>query len=159
MTRQEAKGLLSSFKDRLQSVKRFYLHLAGYLTANVSFFWLNVFEGPDGPVVLLPVTIWGLLLLYHAKQVFGRKGEKTKAWEERMIYELMHGEEMPEDKALLIQEAVRHLVALPDASVENLQKRIQNLEAIITSQQWEDLEREKEALLARLEPAGTGDKA
>ena len=153
MTRQEAKGLLSSFKDRLQSVRRFYLHLAGYLTANASFFWLNVLEGPDGPVVLLPAVGWGLVLLYHARQVFGRKGEKTKDWEERMIYELMHGEEMPKDQALLIKEAVRHLAATPDNSVDNLQKRIQNLEAIITSQQWEELERERE-LVSRLKPAG-----
>ena len=154
MTRQEAKGLLSSFKDRLQSVKRFYVHLASYVGANLSFFWLNVYEGPDGPVVLPIALIWGIILFIHGKRVFGRKGEVTKAWEERMIYELMHGEEMPEDQALLIKEAVRYLQASSDPSVENLQKRIQNLEAIITSQQWDELEREEEAIVAKLEPAG-----
>jgi hypothetical protein len=147
MTRREAKGLLSTFKDRMQDVKRFFFHGAAYVAFNAVFATVNILEGPNGPVVLFPMMIWGAVLYWHSRQVFGRRGKVTKAWEERMIYELMHGEEMPEEKALLLQEVLKHRLALaPDESVEKLQQRIQNLEAIITSQQWESLERE-EALL------------
>lgn len=159
MTRQEAKGLLSSFKDRMQEIKRFYVHTGAYVATNAVLTALNIALGPDGPVVMFPILLWGGVLYWHARQVFGRKGKVTKDWEERMIYELMHGEEMPEDQTRLLQEALKHQLAISsDSSVEKLKERIQNLEAIITSDQWETAERERDAVSMNTKNAKEAEK-
>ena len=143
MTRREAKGLLSTYKDRLEEVRRFYLHLAGYLSANTLFFTLNVTQGPDGPVALIPIVLWGALLFVHGRRVFGWKGKKRKEWEERVIYELMHGEEMPEEHAALAQAIEKLKLAAPAGDdTARLLRRLENLEAIVTSQGWEEERRE-----------------
>lgn len=145
MNRREAKGLLSNFKDRMQDIKRFYIHSGAFITFNALFTLINAIEGPNGPLFMLPLMAWTPFLVMHYNRVFGSKGKVSKAWEERMIYELMNGEEMPEEQTLILQEAIKQRLALgADESAEKLQKRIQNLEAIITSQQWETLEKERE---------------
>lgn len=148
MTRREAKGLLSAVKDRINEVKKFALHGAAYLTVNTFFFMLNVLEGPDGPVVLIPIVVWGVFLGMHWKKVFGRKGKVEKQWEEAMLHEFMYGEEMPEqlDELLLAPEKKRKLINLTrakDEKIHTLQRRLENLEAIITSQKWEELEEQE----------------
>ena len=62
MTFREAKGLLATVKVRSQEVKQFYIHLATYLVANTFFLMMNIFEGPDGPIAMLPILFWGALL-------------------------------------------------------------------------------------------------
>ncbi len=154
MTRREAKGLLSAVKDRINDIKKFAMHSAAYLTANTFFIMLNVFEGPDGPVVLIPLIGWGVFLGMHWKRVFGRKGKVEKKWEEAMLHEFMYGEEMPEpvEDIVLLPEKSRQLINLSrqkDQEINTLQKRLENLEAIITSQKWEELEeRESEMAIA-----------
>ena len=88
MTRREAKGLLSAVKDRINEIKKFGLHAAAYLTFNTFFFMLNVMEGPDAPVALLPIMIWGVVLGVHWNRVFGRKGKVSKQWEEAFAMHL-----------------------------------------------------------------------
>ena len=153
MTRREAKGLLSAIKDRINDIKKFALHGAAYLTVNTFFFMLNVFEGPDGPVVLLPITIWGAVLFMHWRRVFGRKGKVEKKWEEAMLHEFMYGEEMPEpvEEVVMLPEKSRQIMDLSrkkDKEINALQKRLENLEAIITSQKWEEMERDEELVMA-----------
>ncbi|MDZ4702106.1 MAG: 2TM domain-containing protein [Rhodothermales bacterium] len=139
MTRREAKGVLSTFKDRMEDLKRFYLHAAGFLATNAVFITINLAVGPHaGPIAMLPLIAWTPVLVIHARRVFGQKGSKTREWEERMIYELMHGEEMPEGPITLAQamETLK-LSASAEPDSARLQKRIEHLEAIITSEQWE----------------------
>ncbi len=148
MTRREAKGLLSAVKDRINEVKKFALHGAAYLTVNTFFFMLNVLEGPDGPVVLIPVVLWGVVLGMHWKKVFGRKGKVEKHWEEAMLHEFMYGEEMPEplDEIFLTSDKKQKLISMShakDEKIHTLQRRLENLEAIITSQKWEELEEQE----------------
>lgn len=137
MTYREAKGLLASIKVRSQEVKQFYIHLATYLTANTFFLLLNIFEGPDGPLAMLPILLWGGLLMRHAKKVFGWKGSKTKEWEKEILVELMDGEPIP-------GEEMNQLSAHSEIDVLRMKKRIENLEAIITSGKWEDQEEDIE---------------
>ncbi|MEZ4701078.1 MAG: 2TM domain-containing protein [Rhodothermales bacterium] len=144
MTRREAKGLLASFKDRKHEEARFYFHLAAFFAVNVFAITLNITEAQNaGPIFLPPLVLTGSLLFAHARRVFGWKGKKTKAWEERMIYELMNGEEMPEEQFTLIQ-AIEKLKSPAGAgpvketeASQQLQKRIEHLEAIIASEQWD----------------------
>ena len=55
MTRREAKGVLSTFKDRMEDLKRFYLHAAGFLATNLVFITINLAEPQAGPVAMLPI--------------------------------------------------------------------------------------------------------
>jgi len=150
MTRREAKGLLSAVKDRIHEVKKFALHAGAYITINMAVLMINVLEVPDGSIVMIPMILLGIPLAVHWNRVFGRKGKKEKQWEEAMLHEFMYGEEMPEpiDELLLVPEKKRALLNLSrakDVEINTLQKRIENLEAIITSKKWDELdEREKE---------------
>ncbi len=152
MTRREAKGLLSTVKDRISQIKKFAVHGAAYLTANMFFLMLNVFEGPDGPLVMLPIIGWGIILGIHWNRVFGKKGKVVRQWEEAMLHEFMYGEEMPEpvDEIVLLREKKRKGLSLSrakDDEINTLQKRIENLEAIITSQKWDELEEKEEEMV------------
>lgn len=151
MTRREAKGLLSAVKDRIVDIKKFAAYTVGYVTINLSFFWVNMFEGPDEPVFLIPFFITSIFLFFQWKKVFGRKGKVTKRWEEALMHEFMYGEELPPEE----EEPLR-LISKPEVKpkkerrlklkpakkeeINTLQKRIENLEAIITSQRWQDFE-------------------
>lgn len=139
MTRREAKGVLSTFKDRMETLKRFYLHAAGFVATNLVFITINVIVGAEaGPIAMFPLVAWMPLLIAHARRVFGRKGAVTREWEERMLYELMHGEEMPEGPITLAQAMEKLKLTVNDEpEAARLQKRIEHLEAIITSEQWE----------------------
>ena len=146
MTHREAKGLLASVKIRSQDIKQFYIHLATYLVASTFFIMLNATQGPDAPVAILPIFFWGVILLRHSFKVFGWKGKKTKEWEKEFLVELMDGQPLPgeEGKALPAHE---------ELNVLRLKKRIENLEAIISSGKWDEMEvAEKELLLAEKVP-------
>ena len=136
MTYREAKGLLASTKVRMQDIKQFYIHLACYLAASVFFITMNATLGPAGPVSMFPVLIWGAILYNHARKVFGRKGSKTNAWEKEFLRELMDGEPLPEDEEKLLPPHA-------DADVLRMKRRIENLEAIISSGKWEELHEDK----------------
>ncbi len=155
MTRREAKGLLLSVKDRINEIKKFALNAGAFVTVNLLVFIMNVTEGPNGPIFLIPLVLWGIPLAMHWNKVFGRKGKKVKQWEEAMLHEFMYGEEMPEqlDEILLTPDKKHKLLRLSrakDEEINTLQKRIENLEAIITSKDWDALE-EKELVMARVD--------
>jgi hypothetical protein len=152
MTRREAKGVLSTFKDRMETLKRFYLHAAGFVATNLVIITINITVGAQaGPIAMLPLMAWTPVLFMHARRVFGPKGAKTREWEERMLYELMHGEELPEGPITLAQATEKlKISAATEPDSARLQKRIEHLEAIITSEQWESP--------AELEPEGAPEK-
>lgn len=103
---------------------------------------MNITDGPDGPVAIIPIFFWGLILLRHSLKVFGWKGKKTEEWEKEFLIELMDGEPLPD-------ELEKALPAHNELNVLRLKKRIENLEAIITSGKWDELEEvEKGILLA-----------
>ena len=138
MTYREAKGLLASLKVRSQEVKQFYIHLAAYLAVNTFFVTMNIMDGPDGPAALLPILAWGGVLFRHSLKVFGWKGKKTKEWEKEILQELMDGEPIPGEEEPL-------LVAHSDVDVLRMKKRIENLEAIISSGKWEEIDTDHKA--------------
>ena len=142
MTFREAKGLLATVKVRSQELKQFYIHLSTYLVTSTFFLMMNIFEGPDAPVAMLPILIWGAILFRHSLKVFGWKGKKTKEWEKELLKELMDGEPLP-------GEEIAQLSAHSDMDVIRMRKRIENLEAIITSGKWDDMEEPEEVVQNR----------
>ena len=137
MTYREAKGLVASVKVRMQDIKQFHIHLACFLAASVFFLTMNATMGPDGPVAIFPIMIWGAIIYAHARKVFGRKGKKTADWEKELLRELMDGEPLPEDEEKLLPPHA-------EKDVLRMKKRIENLEAIITSGKWEDIHEEED---------------
>ena len=135
MTHREAKGLLASVKVRAQDIKQFYIHLATYLAASTFFITMNATMGPDAPVAMLPILLWGAILFRHRLNVFGWKGKKTKEWEKEFLTELLDGESFPREEELV-------LPAHNELDAVRLKKRIENLEAIISSGNWDELEEE-----------------
>ena len=142
MTYREAKGMLASMKVRSQEVKQFYIHLATYLAANTFLVTMNILDGPDAPVALLPVLLWGVFVLRHSLKVFGWRGKKSKEWEKEFLKELMDGEPIPGEETPL-------LAAHNEQDVLKMKKRIENLEAIISSGQWDENEPEAELVLSQ----------
>ena len=96
MTRREAKGLLLAVKERISDIKKFAAYTVGYVAVNLTFFIVNMFEGPNEPVFLIPLLITSVLMFFQWRKVFGRKGKVTKQWEEAMLHEFMYGEELPD---------------------------------------------------------------
>ncbi len=149
MTRREAKGLLASVKDRVNQIKKFAFHAGAFATINMAIFLMNVTQGPDGPIFMLPLLTWGGILFVHWKRVFGRKGKVERQWEEAMLHEFMYGEELPEqlseiEIAPVEKRRLINISGAKDEKIKKLQRRLENLEAIVTSQKWEELEDDKE---------------
>ena len=142
MNYREAKGLLASIKVRMQDVKQFYIHLSTYLAVNTGLMIVNILDGPDGPVAMIPLVLWGALLARHGRKVFGWKGAKTAEWEKELLRELMDGKPLPEDIELLPASS-------SEKDILRMRKRLENLEAIIASQNWDHLDEEKVLLKNR----------
>jgi len=149
MNRNEAKGLLSIYKDRLNRVKGFYQHFAGFIgtlsaTIPISFV-------AEGPVFMIPLILWGPLVGAHAHRVFGNMGKKSRQWEEEVLAELMDGDitELPDR---FRRRAIASGAAPETAQLEaaRLRKRLETLEAIVTSRDWDALEQDTGATEGRL---------
>ena len=136
MTHREAKGILSDIKIRMQEIKNFYIHLAAYVGTNGFFTAVNIFDGPDGPLVLAPIVLWGALLYRHSRKVFGRKGSKSAEWEKDILRDLLDGELPIEEEELLLN-------AHSEKEVLRMKKRLENLEAIISSKKWDEIEEDE----------------
>ncbi len=135
MTYREAKGLLAAVKVRMQDIKQFYLHLVAYVGVNASVLTINFMAPETAPAVLLTALPWGFFLGRHAFKVFGRKGKQTRAWEKEFLQELMDGAPLPDDRENLLPPH-------DENEIIRMRKRIENLEAILTSHPWEE-EKEK----------------
>jgi hypothetical protein len=80
-------------KQQVEDIRRFYKHLAVYITINVFLFALNFLTGP-GTLWFFWVTVfWGIGLVFHAFEVFGGNRVLGRGWEEKKIREIMEREE------------------------------------------------------------------
>ena len=149
MNRNEAKGLLSVYKDRLNRVKGFYHHFAAFATTLGASIPISFVA--EGPVFFIPLFIWGPMVAYHANRVFGNLGKKSRQWEEEVLAELMHGDitELPDRfRRRAIASGTDPDVAQLEAA--RLRKRLENIEAIVTSRDWDALERETASTEAKM---------
>ena len=142
-------------RERIESEREFYGHLAIYLVVNAMLMVLNLITSPGSLWFIYPLLGWGVGLAAHAASVFGLPG-MGRAWEERRTRELMgHDTEatsLERLRALLDEELDER--ALPSAaekqSGEQLQRRIEHLEAIVTSHDWDAMEPSESSAEPRL---------
>lgn len=142
MNRNEAKGILSVYKDRLARTKSFYHHFAAFATTFGATFGLSFLA--DGPLFLITLMLWGPLVVYHGNRVFGWMGKKNFLWEEEVLMELMDGTRLDELPERLRRHAMTMGASTDEAQLQALQlkRRLENLEAIVTSKDWDALEAE-----------------
>ncbi|MEL6771877.1 MAG: 2TM domain-containing protein [Bacteroidota bacterium] len=135
-------------RQHVVKLKEFYWHLASFLVTMPILLGINLFTDPSHLWFIYAFLGWGFGVMGHAAEVFGAPGLGSK-WEERKMQELMgtqrdEGEASIERLRALVYEAVdeeeaRHRQA-QDVDTARLLRRIEHLEAIVTSRDWEIVE-------------------
>ena len=116
----------------------FRRHLASFLVVNAFLFALNLFTSPGHLWAVYPLLGWGIGLANHAFQTYGwGQGD----WVERRTHELMGAEASEERLRELLDETLdeRAIPAGAPQDVARLQRRIEHLEAIVTSSDWDTI--------------------
>ena len=143
MTEQEAR-------ERVKDLKSFYGHLISYLLINAGIlatFFLTL--GPEALVgPLLVLLCWGGGLSIHAMRVFGLFGIGSPAWEEQKVRELLGNKGLSkEELTQVLRQALHEAAAKGGESApenERILERLNHLEAIVTSEDWDLLQEKKE---------------
>lgn len=136
MTEKEAQ-------KQVKKEKEFYGHLAAYLVCNAAFVAMGLATGAYW--FIFPLFFWGIGLGNHATQVFGLPG-KGADWEERRMRELL-GQEQTQagldalrDQLRRLERGERTTARTEESETAMLRRRIENLEAIVTSRDWDLLD-------------------
>ena len=128
--------------------KEFFAHLASFLVVNTMLIGINLFTSPEYLWFVWCILGWGVGLVSHAVEVFGLPG-LGRDWEEQRIRSLtgQDSEEAISSRLRTLLDEERHDRSLPAATEkqtsDRLQRRIEHLEAIVTSRDWDLLEVEK----------------
>lgn len=136
MTEQEAR-------EQVQNERSFYGHLAAYLVCNAAFVAMGLATGTYW--FIYPLFFWGIGLGSHAANAFGLPG-RGGAWEERRMQELLGQEETQagldalRDQLRRLERGERLADKTDGSETASLRRRIENLEAIVTSRDWDLLE-------------------
>lgn len=131
-------------RERVAQIKSFYSHLAVFLVAHTMMIGIYLLSGGGHFWPLYSIFGWGIGLASHAASTFDMFGMYGKSWEERKTREIMlqqeHGLSADEVRALLKSEIASERKALPPAEeFERMRRRLENLEAIVTSRDWDEL--------------------
>lgn len=146
----EAKTLEQKVREEVEEIKGFYIHLGVYALINLFLIVLNLITSPVYFWAIWPLLGWGVGLGAHAVATFGLFGIGSKDWEERKVRELMRqrqrGLNAEQVRALLHEELSAGTGTTDDpVDLERILRRLENLEAIVTSQEWEAIESPPEA--------------
>lgn len=130
-------------RKRVKEIKKFYSNAIAYVLVNTFLVVLNLVTSPEHLWFIYPLLGWGLGLASHATQVYGMPGLSSD-WEERKVRELTSDGVTREEVERLVQES-RMQERLPAggdeaADMARLIRRLEHLEAIVTSRDWELLE-------------------
>lgn len=87
MTEQEVK--YQKAKERVATLRKFYIHLCVYVLVNLSLFLRNIIISPDNLWFYWPLTGWGIAIALHALSVFGPGHRFGAEWEEKKITKIM----------------------------------------------------------------------
>ena len=76
-------------KKKVEKMKEFYANLTSYIGVNSLLIFLNYYTGWGHKWFIYPLIGWGIGLVFHYFEAFGRFPFLGKNWEERKIQELM----------------------------------------------------------------------
>ena len=120
-------------RQQARKEREFYAHLAKFLVVMAGLVTINLLTSPSYLWFFWPLLGWGVGLTSHAAAVFG--ANVGGGWVERRTRELM-GEEASEARLRTLLDETLDARALPAGSPQDLarlQRRIEHLEAIVTS--------------------------
>ncbi|MEO0557663.1 MAG: 2TM domain-containing protein [Bacteroidota bacterium] len=135
MTEQDAR-------EQAKKEAEFYTHLATFLVTMAGLTVLNLLVTPGHLWVLYALFGWGIGIGNHASEVFGLG--RGSNWQHRRVQELMNREPSVARLRSLLDEELdaRALPAGEPQDVDRLQRRIEHLEAIVTSRDWDEVARD-----------------
>jgi hypothetical protein len=137
----------SAARKQAKREASFYRHLTSFVLVNAFLIALNVFASPGHFWAIYPLLGWGIGLANDAFRTFGSGGREE--WLERRARELM-GPEFSESRlrALVDESLDERVPAGAPQDVSRLQRRIEHLEAIVTSHDWDAVRANVDAPLA-----------
>ena len=125
-------------RKRVAAERGFYASLATYVAVISGLAALNLLTSPGHWWFVYPMLGWGIGVASHAASVFGMPG-LGRAWEERRLRELT-GQGVSEARLRQVLDETLDERAVPAGapqSADRLQRRIEHLEAIVTSRDWD----------------------
>ena len=114
----------------VRRLQGFYAHLAAYVGVNAVLVVINLFTSPGVFWAIWPILGWGVKLGAHAVAVFGWSGIDDWKARARRTYIRRHSEAGPAHFEDTSAEP-------PEDEKERLRRRVENLEAIVTSVDWD----------------------
>ena len=131
-------------RKRVAEIKDFHGHLLIYLLVNLMLVGIYLATGSDHFWPIYPILGWGIGLVSHAASTYGMFGFVNSEWEERKVREIMlqkqHGLSADQVRSLLRKEMASERASLPSAdALKRIDERLRNLEAIVTSRDWDEL--------------------
>jgi hypothetical protein len=132
--RQSAEGPSLSVEERadrhVRRLQGFYAHLAVYVGVNAMLVVINLLTSPGVFWAIWPILGWGVKLGAHAVAVFGLPGVADWKVRARRAYIRRH-KDRPSSRLNRNDEGA------PESEAERLRRRIEHLEAIVTSADWD----------------------
>ena len=124
-------------RRRVAKEKRFYAGLGTYAVVITGLAAMNLLTSPGYLWFLWAAAGWGVGLASEAVRLFGLPG--MKGWEARRLGELT-GQGVSEARLRQVLDETLDERAVPAGApqpADRLQRRIEHLEAIVTSRDWE----------------------
>ncbi len=124
-------------RKRVRKEKTFYAGLASYVVVISGLAALNVLTSPGYLWFLWAAFGWGIGVASEAVRLFGLPG--LGGWEARRLQELS-GQGVSEARLRQVLDETLDERAVPSGapqSADRLQRRIEHLEAIVTSRDWD----------------------
>lgn len=124
-------------RKQVKKEKAFYASLATYAAVMTGLAVLNLLTSPGDLWFVWPLLGWGIGIASQAVGTFGAPG--MGAWEERRMQALA-GQDASEARLRRMLDETLDDRAVPAGApqpADRLQRRIEHLEAIVTSRDWE----------------------
>ena len=148
---ENASSIEQQVREEVEELKGFYIHTGIYVLINLLLIVINLITTPEYFWAIWPLLGWGVGIGAHAIAIFGLFGIGSQAWEERKVRELMlqrqRGLNAEQVRALLHEElhAETRTADTDPTDLDRILRRLENLEAIVTSQEWDQIENPPEA--------------
>ena len=126
-------------REQAKKEAEFYTHLATFLVCMTGLAALNLLTQPGHLWFLYALFGWGIGLANHASETFALG--RGSGWQQRRTQELLDREPSDERLRTLLDETLdeRAVPAGAPQDVDRLQRRIEHLEAIVTSRDWDEV--------------------
>jgi hypothetical protein len=125
---EDALSLEERADRHVRRVEAFSAHAALYVGVNALLVGINLLTSPGVFWAVWPILGWGVKLGAHAVAVFGVPGRADWRERTRAAFLRRHGAgPTPTDGG----------AGEPDAEAERLRRRVEHLEAIVTSADWD----------------------